>query len=314
MKDGKHIIKSLIHSHYPYVFKILSRYYWVIKRAKARIIWRVSKKEISGEMLANQLRLNSMIKAGDILMVHASFSAIGKVIGGPETVIHALQNVLTENGTLIMPVFHQPELLIDMIKSGVQIDLRTAKSTVGMLTEVFRNSPSVLRSSHPFSSVCSWGKYSEYVTKDHDKSELICGPGSPLDALYELSGKIMGIGISIAWISIYHLLEDKWKDFPIEVHYKDSFKVKYIDSNGKEINRSIKVLDPLVSLTRIEVNEWVLNFITKHMIEKGILCEFMLGQARSWIFDLQPFYEELMNLAQHGITIYTTEEEINKNN
>ncbi len=279
-----------------------------MKRAKARIIWRVSKKEISGEVLANQLRLTDVIKPGDVLMVHASLSAIGKVIDGSEAIIHALQEVLTEGGTLLMPAYHQPKPVINMIESGVLVDLRTSKSTVGVLTEEFRTSPGVLRSSHPFSSVCSWGHYSGDVTKDHDKSELICGPGSPLDGLYHLSGKIMGIGISIAWISIYHLLEDKWEEFPIEVHCKEVFKVKYIDSNGNEINRKLKVLDPLVSLTRIEVNEWVLNFMTKHMIEKGILHEFMFGQARSWVFDVQPFYEELKDLARQGITIYSVDE------
>jgi aminoglycoside N3'-acetyltransferase len=272
-------------------------------------MWMIFRKEITEEILEKQLRLNSMIKAGDILMVHASLSSIGEVVGGSETVIRSLQNVLTETGTLLMPSFHQPEPLINMIKSGVIIDLRTAKSSVGQLTEVFRSVEGVSRSSHPFSSVCAWGKYAKHITKMHDNSELICGLGSPLDALYELSGKIMGIGISIAWISIYHLLEDKWKEFPLEVHYPETFSVKYVDTEGNKIERNIKVLDPIVSLTRIEKNAWVLNYITKHMIEKSILREFALGQAMSWIFDVQPFYEELKNLAQCGITIYTTEKE-----
>ena len=49
------------------------------------------------------------------------------------------------------------------------------------------------------------------------------------------------------------------------------------------------------------------------MIEKGILHEFKFGQARSWIFDVQPFYEELKKLARLGITIYTTKEDFKFN-
>jgi aminoglycoside 3-N-acetyltransferase len=274
------VLKSLMRSHFPDFSLKCSNYFFDLKRLKTRIVWRIAKKEISGEVLAKQLRLSAMLKAGDILMVHASLSAIGKVIGGAETVIHSLQNVLTEDGTLLMPSYHQPEPVINMIKSGALVDLRNAKSTVGNLTEVFRLAQGVKRSSHPYSSVCAWGKYSQIITQGHANSEVICGPGSPLDVLYELSGKIMGIGISIAWISIYHLLEDKWEKFPIEVHFSETYSVNYI--------------------------------ITKHMIEKNILREFSLGQARSWIFDVKLFYEELKNLTQQGITIYTTKEQYNK--
>jgi aminoglycoside 3-N-acetyltransferase len=314
MKAVINIIKSFMRSRFPVSFKILSKCYSDIKRVKTRTMWILFKRKITEEILEKQLRLKSMIKAGDILMVHASLSAIGKVVGGAEAVIRPFQNILTEDGTLLMPSYYQPEPVINLIKSGVPIDLRTAKSSVGQLTEVFRSAQGVSRSSHPFSSVCAWGKYAKYITQGHANSEFICGPGSPLDALYELSGKIMGIGISIGWISIYHLLEDKWEKFPIEVHFPETFSVKYIDSKGNKIERNIKVLDPIVSLTRIEKNEWVLNFITRHMIEKNILHEFALGQAKSWIFDVQLFYQELKNLAQQGITIYTTKEEFNKMN
>ena len=43
------------------------------------------------------------VQAGEVLVVHSSLSALGWVSGGPVAVIQALQDVLTQDGTLVMP-------------------------------------------------------------------------------------------------------------------------------------------------------------------------------------------------------------------
>ena len=45
------------------------------------------------------------IQPGMTLIVHSSYKAIGHVVGGPAAVILALEEVLGENGTLVMPTF-----------------------------------------------------------------------------------------------------------------------------------------------------------------------------------------------------------------
>lgn len=151
-----------------------------------------------------------------------------------------------------MPSYYQPEPILKMIKKGVLVDLRTAKSYMGKLTETFRTLPGVKRSSHPFSSVCAWGQYSNEMTSNHSRSPYICGPGSPFFELIERSGKYMGIGIDIRVIALYHALEENWSKFPIKVHYPERFRVRYIDSRGELIERELIVLDPNVSKTRID--------------------------------------------------------------
>ena len=49
------------------------------------------------------------IKEGMVLLVHSSLSAVGWVCGGPVAVIIALQKVLGETGTLVMPA-HSADL------------------------------------------------------------------------------------------------------------------------------------------------------------------------------------------------------------
>ena len=47
--------------------------------------------------------LNLGVKLGDILLVHSSLSSIGWVCGGASAVIMALQKVISDDGTIVMP-------------------------------------------------------------------------------------------------------------------------------------------------------------------------------------------------------------------
>lgn len=245
-------------------------------------------------------------------MVHSSLSRLGNVDGGAETVCRAFQKVLTETGTLLMPSYYQPEPILKMIKKGMLVDLRSAKSNMGKITETFRTLPGVKRSSHPFSSVCAWGGYSSEMTRSHHRSPYICGPGSPFYELLQRSGKYMGIGIDIRVIALYHVLEENWAGFPAKVHYPERLAVRYIDAGGELIERELIILDPHVSRTRIDQERegaWIRRWFTDDMRRQGVLREFKLGQSTSWIVDAKPFYERLKFLALKGMTIYTTKKE-----
>jgi aminoglycoside 3-N-acetyltransferase len=285
-----------------------------LRRIKRKIRWRVSAKPVFEEDLTRDLLAPKLLKAGDVVMVHSSLSSIGNVFGGAETVCRVFQKVLTESGTLLMPTYHQPEPILKMmmIKKDRLVDLRTAESTMGKLTETFRTMPGVKRSSHPFSSVSAWGRYSNQMTTGHDRSPYLCGPGSPFLQIIEMSGKYMGIGIDIRVIALYHVLEENWSEFPIRVHCPKPFNVRYIDPSGNRVERKLIILDPAVAKTRIDqemAGAWIRKWLTNYMRGKGILHEFKLGQANSWIVDGKSFYDEMKLLAVRGITIYTTKVE-----
>ena len=46
------------------------------------------------------------VEEGDTLLVHSSYKSLGAVDGGPQIVINALETVLGEEGTLVMPTFN----------------------------------------------------------------------------------------------------------------------------------------------------------------------------------------------------------------
>ncbi|MFW9826268.1 MAG: aminoglycoside N(3)-acetyltransferase [Candidatus Thorarchaeota archaeon] len=161
------------------------------------------------------------IKPGLTIIMHSSLSEIGWTVGGPVAVIDALMQILTEEGTLIMPTFsgsntepsywENPPVPEDWWKT-IRKEMPayhpeiTPPRGVGIIADTFRRWPGVLRSNHPISSFAAWGKYAEFVTHNH---ELLAdlGEDSPLARIYELNGYILLLGVTHENNSSLHLAE-----------------------------------------------------------------------------------------------------------
>mgnify|MGYP006290166319 FL=1 len=98
------------------------------------------------------------------LIIHSSLSKIGWITGGPVTVIQALMEVITKEGTIIMPAHSGdysdptewsnppvPEEWIEDIKENMPAFRKEITPTrgIGIIPEIFRTFPEVMRSYHP---------------------------------------------------------------------------------------------------------------------------------------------------------------------
>jgi len=256
------------------------------------------------------------IEAGDVVMVHSSLSRIGNVLGGATTVIRSIIEAVSPGGTVIMPCYGSADEAVRRSNQGDPIDLRTARSATGIITETFRSWPGVFRSSHPFSSACAWGDKAGFITSGHDSDPHVCHAASPVGRLVALKGKVVGIAIPIAQgLGIAHYLEDTWDDFPFEVH-SGIFTMTYIDSEGKTVQREICRCDPKVAQTRIDypAGKWIGEALSSHLARRGILKPFRFGEAESWIMGTVSLYEELKRLATKGVTMYLTKDRLTEQN
>lgn len=158
---------------------------------------------------------------GDCLLVHCSFSKVGRPYGGVQAMIDALQASVTTAGTLVMPT-HSTQLT-DPAKwqnppapedwwPTIRAELpaydpaRTSTRAMGALAETFRRYPDVVRSDHPHGSFAAWGEAARQVTEGH-KFPGIFGEHSPLARLYELNAKVLLIGVGHGNNTSLHLSE-----------------------------------------------------------------------------------------------------------
>jgi len=140
------------------------------------------------------------VEEGDTLLVHSSYKSLGAVDGGPQIVINALESVLGEDGTLVMPTFN-----FDFNK-GTPWDVRSTPSKMGALTELVRNNPRAKRVFHPFYSFAILGKHAEMLGNLRYKSSY--ERNSVFGKLRDLDGKIMVIGLSYTnSMTFFHHIE-----------------------------------------------------------------------------------------------------------
>ncbi len=161
------------------------------------------------------------VEAGQTVMVHCSLSSLGFVCGGAQVVIEALMEAIGPDGTIMMPTqswknldpssgvhWEEPEEWWQLIRDNwpAYDKAITPTNTMGAVAEMFRRWPGTLRSDHPARSVAAWGRHADYLTKDHDLSNIF-GEGSPIAKLYELDGHVLLIGVDYDKNTSLHLAD-----------------------------------------------------------------------------------------------------------
>lgn len=167
------------------------------------------------------------VREGTVLLVHASLSSIGWVVGGAQAVILALTRVLGETGTLVMPAYCTdntdprfwqappiPEAWWQTARDNMPAfdPQRTPTREMGKIAETFRSMPGVRRSSHPATSFCACGRLAEVITENHTL-EFGFGEMSPLARIYDAHGQVLLLGVGHERNSSLHLAEQR-SDWP----------------------------------------------------------------------------------------------------
>lgn len=161
------------------------------------------------------------VRAGDTLLVHASLSAMGWVCGGPQAVVDALQEAVTDAGTLVLPTHSGqytdpaswknppvPDDWVATIRESRPAFRPAVSPTRGMgaVPECFRNYPGAVRSRHPEVSFAAWGNEAEAIVSDHGL-DFGLGENSPLARVYERGGDVLMLGTDYDTNTSLHLAE-----------------------------------------------------------------------------------------------------------
>ncbi len=172
------------------------------------------------------------LAAGDVVLVHSSYKSLGPVDGGPQTVVDALLDVLTPEGTLIMPTFNFN------FNKGEPWDVNKTPSHMGVLTEIVRTNPEARRVFHPFYSFAILGKLKDELTRVRYKDSY--GKESIFMRLRELDAKIMVIGLSYTHsMTFFHHIEQM---NGVDYRYIKAFTGQVTDENGRTYEDTFTML------------------------------------------------------------------------
>jgi len=174
------------------------------------------------QSIANDLRALG-IAPNSVLLVHSSLSRLGWVCGAEQAVVLALEEVLGESGTLVMPT-HSTQLsdpapwcspsvprewwpAIRDSLPAYDRDL-TPSRRMGAIPECFRKQNGVLRSAHPHVSFAARGPKAQEIVSDHPLPHGL-GEGSPLARVYEQDGWVLLLGVGHDRNTSLHLAEHR---------------------------------------------------------------------------------------------------------
>ncbi|PTM59495.1 aminoglycoside N(3)-acetyltransferase [Desmospora activa] len=163
------------------------------------------------------------VSAGEMLMVHSSLSSLGYVVGGAQTVVEALMEVVTPTGTLVMPSQSGdwsdparweappvPESWWQTIRAEMPAYNPRLTPVLGMgqVVEQFLKYDAVFRSPHPKLSFAAWGAGAEELVRHHPLDDGL-SDHSPLGEMYRKQARVLFLGTDYHSCTAFHLAEHR---------------------------------------------------------------------------------------------------------
>ena len=236
----------------------------------------------------------------EILLVHSSLADMHPMYrGSAQDLLNLLLRIAGPERTLAMPAFFfgTTELFNrDYYRKHPRFDVRRTPSQMGLVTELFRRRPGVMRSLHPTHSLCALGPLAEELTATHHLSSWACGELSPFGIMGRHQTVILGLGKAYyRSLTQVHAMEEILADeFPVPRENEDPVHVDLIDKTGAvipyEMSRPLS-RDTVLKVERLQefanpgdIKEWsfkgtVLYVTTAARVDAAIRSAALRGQT-----------------------------------
>lgn len=227
------------------------------------------------------------MSAGDGIVVHSSLKSFGHVAGGAQTVIEALMEVLTPQGTLVMPSFNHGTAFTEGAP-GYYHPSKTATIN-GAIPDLFWRLPGVSRSLDPTHAIAAWGKNSQRYTQFHHRT-LTMGPYSPLGLLHKDNGYGLFLGVTYRANTFHHVIETS-TGAPCLGLRTEAYPVVLPDGLVVQ-GRTWGWRDSACPINDVAAYQEEMQSLHK---------EVMIGQCRAVLFRLQDCFTIVARLLREGI-------------
>ncbi len=222
------------------------------------------------------------LKKKQNIIVHSSFKKISNTFKEetPRSVIDLLKNIITPEGSIVFPTFTY--CFKKSVGDYERFDRNNSRSKVGLLSETFRLSDGVIRTSSPTHSFALWGKIKDYIDETNSPESPL-GKGSVLEWLTNNPDSfVLMLGTDFSSLTYGHYLEIEakvpWYDyspwgymnvFPIGVSVDGEQQLKEIPGCAKGF----------------------INF-EKYLIENNLIKKFCFNGLNSYLISVELLYDE----------------------
>jgi aminoglycoside N3'-acetyltransferase len=235
---------------------------WAREAGHTAIAERLRKSRVVGrEELIEQLQALGVVP-GTVLIVHAAFSRVGPVEGGPPGLIDALRSVLDPAGTLVMPsMTDDDDRPFDPASSPC--------AGMGVVAETFWRMPHVRRTDSPHAFAAAGPRAAEITALQ--PVDVPHGADSPVGRVRDLDGCVLLLGVGHDADTTVHLAENV-----AGVRYRKRAHATVM-SNGQPVRYDYGEIDHCCQNFRL-LDEWLEAGNRQH---RGIVGHAEARLARS---------------------------------
>lgn len=238
----------------------------------------------------------SGLKQSDTIIVHSSMKSIGDVEGRADTVLDVFMEYFGRDG-----LFAMPTLSWSNVNASQPIyNVKETPSVVGLLPELFRKRPGVLRSLHPTHSMAAYGPNADAFLEGHERFDTPAGPYSPWRRLLIADAKIVFLGTSIVCNTFLHGVEEWGNAADILTDYHEN--LFSIGENG--------ISHAVPSRRHMGDHSKYYDRLEPHFRALGALSEFRFGDALCKVLDARAISRYTIDLLAREPKAFT--DEVNK--
>jgi aminoglycoside N3'-acetyltransferase len=265
-----------------------------LKRWSIAYVKNVSRGVLRKEDLLADLSKCTLRKS-DRVMVHSSLSSMGVLENGAETFVAALKELISSEGTIVMPTFPQKNMYEYLSRYEV-FEVTSTQSQNGAITETFRLQEGTFRSLHPTHPVAAWGKDAEELCAGHERSLAPFGERSPYAKILAANFKILLVGVNFEHMTICRAFEDLRPEIAPNPYLDQLFAVEVRNAHGNLVKVTTKCHSPDFSRRRYNM------YLYAHM--KNRISVSRIGSARTTMVLARDVFDTQVELAKRGIFGY----------
>ena len=268
-----------------------------VQRGLKRLVWAYHQRFFAFTPADLQRALLQLgVLPGDVLMVHSAFDRFLGFHGGPVDVIRALQEVVGPGGTLMMPTIPFQGTAVEYARGEPVFDARQTVSRMGLITEVFRRAPGVVRSVHPTHSVAVWGSKADAIIAGHELADTPCGRLTPYAKLLDYDAKILLAGVPASTMTFcYFVAEELESRLPVPVLTQERYPMRWKDRDGTVRVSHLRLFSP-----RLDHD---LHPLLSELKRRDQWRERALGRMRLMLVRARDVYDAAAALADRGLFV-----------
>ena len=245
------------------------------------------------------------------MFVHSSMDWLGRAgISIAEAVDALIEWTERGGGTLVLPAFPFRGSHESYLRTEPTFDVRRTPARVGLLNETLRRNGRAMRSLDPDLSVIALGRQGNEIIGEGFTGNDPTGPDSPFQRVIELGGVLVGLGVSLNYMNMIHVLDSRYRArYPFAIYSSSMYTAHTIDTAG-HVHHLVKH----AMLEALQVHIKPSRVVQALEPGRDTFRSVKIGDTDFFIWDL-PHWERLcvahieQSLDRHGFPCWLTEVE-----